>query len=850
MENREQGGYVTFGLPWKQGELSNDDGMQRFSLCVDGMNTAVQSEAAASWPDGTLKWTRHCANIPQSSNEIEMTVRAEEEDPVRETACKVTRLGDRYQIDTQVMTAEFPFQGTNLIEHVVLQGRESVREGVLCCVLEERSQDEGERICREVTYKSVVRSVEIEEVGSLKVVVKVTGTHLNPKTGRDIFPFIVRFVCHAGESMISVMHTFLYDGDEQKDFIKGIGLQLHCPTEGALYNRHVKVGGDFGYVHEALQLLSCRIPRVDYEIYQAQMRGEMIEPDASPVLEKALEDITVWGNYRIYQQSDMSYQIKKRTGKENCRFIQITAGKRSKGAVSFSGERGGVMVGMRHFWEKYPSAIWMDGLDQEMAVITAWILPPDAESCDLRHYDTVAHEKAYYEGFDEVRATPYGIANTNELLIVPFVDSVPSDEQLDCWNLHLQKPPVLLADPSYYHEAGAFGKWSLPCTDTPKKEWFEKQLDLAVDFYKKEIETRHWYGLFDYGDFMHTYDRDRHCWRYDMGGFAWQNTELVPTLWLWYAFLRSGREDIYTLAEAMSRHAADVDTYHIGQYKGIGSRHNVSHWGCSCKEARIAMAGHHRVLYYISGDMRMADIFDDVKDGDFSLLNIDPLRTFYPREGMKYPTHARTGPDWSSFTSNWMTEWERHQNTDYRDKILVGIADLKKSPYQLFSGSDYEYDPASGHLGYIGETGVGSHLALCMGAPQIWFELAELLEDEEWNRMLADYGVFYYDDVETKRKKTNGAFGEKGFSFPYMAAAMAAYGARYYQNAELAKKVWEVLWSDVGGEYGKKGFCGTRIEQCVNRKDYEEIPWISTNFVSQWCLNVIVCLELVGAYLD
>ena len=81
-----------------------------------------------------------------------------------------------------------------------------------------------------------------------------------------------------------------------------------------------------------------------------------------------------------------------------------------------------------------------------------------------------------------------------------------------------------------------------------------------------------------------------------MGGYAWQNTELIPTLWLWLAFMRSGREDIFTMAEAMSRHSADVDIYHFGDLKGLGSRHNVVHWGDSCKEPRIAMAGHHRAL--------------------------------------------------------------------------------------------------------------------------------------------------------------------------------------------------------------------------------------------------------------
>ena len=179
---------------------------------------------------------------------------------------------------------------------------------------------------------------------------------------------------------------------------------------------------------------------------------------------------------------------------------------------------------------------------------------------------------------------------------------------------------------------------------------------------------RNWYGMFNYGDIMHTYDPFRHSWRYDMGGYAWQNTELVPTLWLWLAFMRSGREDIFTMAEAMSRHCSEVDIYHFGPLKGLGSRHNVRHWGCSCKEARIAMAGHHRFYYYLTGDMRLGDVFEDVKDADEAIVTTDPLRFFFDKDKMNAPAHARSGPDWSSFCSDWMTQWERFNDDTYRNQ--------------------------------------------------------------------------------------------------------------------------------------------------------------------------------------
>lgn len=149
---------------------------------------------------------------------------------------------------------------------------------------------------------------------------------------------------------------------------------------------------------------------------------------------------------------------------------------------------------------------------------------------------------------------------------------------------------------------------------------------------------------------MHSYDPVRHVWNYDLGGCAWQNSELVPNMWLWVTFLRSGRADVFRMAEAMTRHTSEVDVYHFGEYAGLGSRHNVIHWGCGCKEARIAMAGLHRYYYYLTGDERVGDIMDSVKDADYSTVTLDPMRAYFPKD--EFPTHVRVGPDWAAFSSN------------------------------------------------------------------------------------------------------------------------------------------------------------------------------------------------------
>ena len=193
---------------------------------------------------------------------------------------------------------------------------------------------------------------------------------------------------------------------------------------------------------------------------------------------------------------------------------------------------------------------------------------------------------------------------------------------------------------------------------------------------------------------MHAYDPERHSWRYDVGGFAWDNTELATPVWLWYNFLRSGRSDIFTMAEAMTRHCSEVDTYHIGPLAPLGSRHNVSHWGCGAKEARISQAAFDRFYYYLTTDERTGDLMREQTDADTLLYHIDPMRLAEPRS--QYPCQAparlRIGPDWLAYAGNWMTEWERFGTTKYRDKILTGLQSIAALEDGFFTGKTFSAD--------------------------------------------------------------------------------------------------------------------------------------------------------------
>ncbi|HEY8500566.1 MAG TPA: hypothetical protein VIL89_08110 [Clostridia bacterium] len=832
---------VAWGVPWEKGALKRNEDI----ILIDdqGEPVPVQSWHQAYWPDGTVKWTGHAISLMQNTKRFYLkkgtAVKQEEGIQIKESETGIA-------IDTGVIIFQINKSGTNIIDSISMGSHVHCKNGKLVCIREERSGKTGNMQLREEKFESVVTEAVMEQRGPIRCVVKVSGKHESLAGTRRWLPFTLRFYFYKGQHYVRIVHSFVYDGDKESDYIKGLGITFNVPLKGEYYNRHVRLSGDTGFFSEAVQLLSAWKPRIPVEIYKKQIRGEVVSLDNNPEIISRLETITAWDSYKLVQITNESYRIEKRT-QEGCCWVHAGSGRRSCGLAYIGGEHGGLAAGIRNFWQKYPASIEIHGMKKEDASLTLWFWSYDAQPMDLRHYDTITHVESHYEGSEELRSTPYGIANTSEIILCPY-DKTPESAELSELKTLLDSPGLLVCTPEYYHGVKAFGVWSLAHYSTDVERFIENQLEQAISFYQDEIEQRQWYGFWDYGDIMHSYDAVRHSWKYDMGGYAWQNTELVPTYWLWYSFLRTGRSDIFRMAEAMSRHTMDVDVYHIGEYKGLGSRHNVLHWGCGCKEARISMAGHHRFYFYLTCDERTGDVLDEVKDADFAAVNLDPMRAYYPKE--EYPTHVRSGPDWAAFCSNWLTQWERYEDKNYRDKIIKGIQCLKNMPYHLYGGTVFGYNPETGELIHPKEErGTGSHLVICMGGPQIWMELSYIIEDREWDEMLAEYGEFYNLPREEKIARTNGAVSGDGFSFPIFSASMLAFAAKRKKDHKLGRKVWEILSGKGSGYHKPFRIEKFEVEKTAYFKPVCEIPWISTNTISQWALNIIVCLELAGDYL-
>ncbi len=853
MSDRAKSGIASFASYWGQGVIKDSkSGYElKSDFNLESSSVPVQSRVMAYWPDGSVKWVSHVADSEKAGDNC--VIKVIDNTDITD-GIKITEESDLYKIKFADGELTILKSGITLIENYIRNGKKIINKAWSELVLQHREgcDEDDEAVYRNEKFIGKIENVEIKEVGNIRCVVKISGIHESrinkDKSNNTSIPFIIYLESYNNRPEIRMSYTFLWDADEKKDFLKAIGIRCESNITGEYYNRHIKIKTDNGYFHEAgAELLSWR-PKVPQETYHAQISGEVLDLDATKDANAiaASKEMPIWGEYSLWQDSSSHYVIRKRISNEDCCYIEGLHGNRAPGIMSVGDRNGSLAFAVKDFWQKYPSSLNVKNMDKDMITASIWLWSPESEPMDFRHYTTTGYSQTYYEGFDEFGATPYGIANTCEFMIKPFDKMAPSDAELDALYDEIQKRAVYVAAPEYYHDNRAFGYWSLPKRDTKRQCQIEDDLDKAIEFYLQEIDVRNWYGMFNYGDVMHTYDKERHTWRYDMGGYAWQNTELVPTLWLWYYFLRSGRSDVFNIASEMSRHCSEVDTYHFGPLKGLGSRHNVRHWGCPCKEARIAMAGHHRFLYYLTGDYRLEDVFEDVKDADYSTVNMDPLRFFFDKDKMVYPTHARSGPDWSSFCSNWLTEWERKNDTRYLEKIKTGIEDLKNTPMKLVSGSDFEYDPESSHLRYIGDrTTGGTHLEICQGAEQTWLELTDLLGDEEWNKMLADFGCFYPLSHEEQLRLTDGRIQNRQFTYPFMAAGVMAYGAAYYKDRDLGRKVWDILEGCMADEFGPDKLNIVDVVNAGNQKVLHEMPGVSTNVMSQWSLNAIVALEFV-----
>jgi hypothetical protein len=358
----------------------------------------------------------------------------------------------------------------------------------------------------------------------------------------------------------------------------------------------------------------------------------------------------------------------------------------------------------------------------------------------------------------------------------------------------------------------------------------------------------------NYGDVMHTYDADRHTWRYDVGGFAWDNSELSTDIWLWLYFLRSGRADVFRFAEAMTRHTGEVDVHHIGRFAPLGSRHNVMHWGCSAKQLRISTALNRRYYYYLTADERVGDLMREQVDAGYALRTIEPGRKLAR-------TRARSkvdpdgdfadvgfGTDWGSLAGAWLTEWERTGDAKVRARLMASMRTIAAQPKGFFTSSS-RLNLRTGAFAISTDPKAGaSHLSAAFGLPEVCAELIELLPVPEFERAWVQYCELFNASAEEQRKALGTDLGPLNLQQGH--ARLTAYAAHRRKDAALAQRAWREFYAGRAGFGPNQRYESRRIEGNAVLNPVDEAAWVSTNSAAQWGLAAIECLAFASPIAD
>ena len=416
LENRRTRGWTTFGGYWPRGAVQEES----FRLTDStGNPVPVQSEIAARWPDGSVKWSRHTARAEALGESGELTPGAA--DIPEELA--VTEEAGSWTVTGPAVVITIPKAGSLLAAECRKEGRAAFRAAYPVLMLA-HVREEGEEIRSETCcLKAEIRERALETAGPLETVFRFDGVHI--ENGTEKMPFRIRMYVRA-DGEIAFDDTFFFLGDPEQDRLAGWGLRFETSLTGRPYQRQIRLLTDGAmYKDNPTQLFHWR-KRLDPALLAAQQRGETVA--AAAELDEAAEDLPRWDRFCLTQDSADRYVIRKKAWAQGC-WLDGPQGRRAPGTAAVSDPERTLSIHLRDFWEKHPAGLEITGLSAETTALTAWFYAPQAAPFDFRHYDRRTYPMGCYEGFDYMRADPRGIAVTCRAAVYPESGYAP-DESL------------------------------------------------------------------------------------------------------------------------------------------------------------------------------------------------------------------------------------------------------------------------------------------------------------------------------------------------------------------------------------------------------------------------------------
>ncbi|EGF92606.1 tat twin-arginine translocation pathway signal sequence domain protein [Asticcacaulis biprosthecium C19] len=331
---------MTFGIPWPRGAVKANT---QFALG----DVPVQSWPIAYWPDGSLKWSAHATAAGVATTKTQVLTAGTPASPAApvkatQTATVITvTCGDRQWV--------IPTSGDILISGATIAGHPVMGPVGLTVLTQDAPGLDDAGAVKQTRHHGVVTKATVEQSGPIRAVIKLDGHHSDGT--RQWLPFSVRLYAHAGADSLRIVHSFIWDGDESKDFIRGIGLTAAVPMRDELYDRHIRFTGQEGGVWgEAVRPLTGLRRDTGKVNRDAQVAGRAV-PDLTAMQPNVLANllhIPAWGDFTLSQTTADGYSLKKRTLPGHG-WIDVIGGGRASGLVYAGSATGGVALGLKDF---------------------------------------------------------------------------------------------------------------------------------------------------------------------------------------------------------------------------------------------------------------------------------------------------------------------------------------------------------------------------------------------------------------------------------------------------------------------------------------------------------------------
>jgi hypothetical protein len=478
------------------------------------------------WSDSSVKWTAHAiaAGVPEDGYTVNALSGNSSSSIAGESNLTVKDGPDVVEINTGKITAAFAKTGNTLVHEIKTSNGQVVGQNGKLILRSQSSvfddeDKQGQPPTNYFNFESKIDNVTVTKDNTARALVTVRGDHRQVKAAnssapahKDWLPFVVRFYLYANSESIRIVHSLIFDGVPASDFVRGIGLRFDVPLDDEFYDRHVRIAGVDGGIHnEAVRGITGLRRDPGQAVRTAQYEGKKTPPTR---VSSRLKWIPTWNDYSLTQLCSDGFTLKKRT-KAGQSWINIPGSTRAGGLAYLGGAtKGGLALGLRNFWKQYPSQLDISNAATDVGSLTVWLYSPAAQPQDTRPIHDGLGEGGYADQLDALEITyedweggydsPYGVAKTSELFLFGF-DSTPESDTLATLAEHMSSPPVLVADRDHIAQSEALGTyWQSPENSSASSQTIEDHLDFLTKFYQGQVSQRKWHGFWDHGDVMHT----------------------------------------------------------------------------------------------------------------------------------------------------------------------------------------------------------------------------------------------------------------------------------------------------------------------------------------------------------